>query len=109
MVCEIRIFCLTILALLLPAIAVAQAPPSISFRAQSKLSDSVQSSDSLCLSAQGLQQSAVMLKARNLQTRYLRGIIQTAQPYRFAPPPPALEMLHFGCVHDATLQGQTLD
>jgi hypothetical protein len=28
MVCEIRIFCLTILALLLPAIAVAQAPPS---------------------------------------------------------------------------------
>ena len=50
-----------------------------------------------------------MLKARDLQTRYLRGIIQTAQPYRFAPPPPALEMLHFGCVHDATLQGQTLD
>src|SRR5262245_37025273 len=60
-------------------------------------------------SAQGLQQSAVMLKTRNLQTRYLRGIIQTAQPYRFAPPPPALETLHFGCAHDATLQGQTLD
>ena len=28
MVCEIRIFCLAVLALLLPAIAVAQAPPS---------------------------------------------------------------------------------
>ena len=84
-------------------------PPSISFRAQSKTSNSASSSDSLPLSTQGLQQSAVMLKTRNLQTRYLRGIIQTAQPYGFAPPPPALEMLHFGGVHDATLQGQTLD
>ena len=28
MVCEIRIFCLAVLALLLPAVAVAQAPPS---------------------------------------------------------------------------------
>ena len=26
--CEIRIFCLTVLALLLPAVAIAQAPPS---------------------------------------------------------------------------------
>jgi hypothetical protein len=28
MVCETRIFCLTVLVLLLPAVAVAQAPPS---------------------------------------------------------------------------------
>ena len=28
MLCEIRIFCLAVLALLLPAVAVAQAPPS---------------------------------------------------------------------------------
>ena len=34
------------------------------------------------------------------QTDPINNIIQTAQPYRFAPPSPAREMLHFGCVHD---------
>ena len=42
-------------------------------------------SDALPLSAQGLQQDAVILEAENWQTGYLQCIIQTAQPYRFAP------------------------
>ena len=82
---------------------VTQAPPSAACRAESKMANSLQSSNSAPLSAQSLQECAVMLQARNLHARNLRSIIQTAQPYGFAPPLPALEILCFGCVHDATL------